>query len=343
VGLKPHAFYRLTYGDGIQARPGQQESTTVQTLSPGILAEIGNHWTADYTPTWTFYSNKVFSNTVSHSANVNGQVGFTDGGAQIVQTYNLSKDPLIETGRQTRRESSDTSVSANYRVGSHSRIEVTGAQDLEWVEGAPNTKEWTNNDWFHYQFSDRIDTAVGLGMGYVSIDPGSDMKFTRGLARIGWRPVDKVSIDLHGGREHRTFSKTNSAPLNSPTYGVTIDYQPFETTHVSFSAERAITPSLFYNQATENRSWMLAFNQRLLQRFSLSGGYGKNRSHYLQPGSVIIFVRDDESSSFHLRLSTSFLRRGTIGVIYQRTRNSSSIAGYTFASDQTGLEIGYRY
>lgn len=345
VAFRPHALYRLSYGDGVQSRPGQSTTTTINMFSPGMLAELGTHWTADYTPTWTFYSNRAFGDSVAHNASVRGIVGFTDGDAQFSQTYSLSRDPLIETGRQTRQESAGTSLAVNYSLGRQTRLEATAAHNLRYLENAPNSREWTTTDWLHYQFSNRLDVAVGAGLGKVNVEPETDldMKYSQAQARIGWKPVDKLSLDIHGGREHRTFSKAGSAALNSPTYGGSIQYQPVEVTTISLGAERGVTPSFFANQVTDSSSWTISLDQRLLQRFHLTAGYGRHKSRYISPAAVIVVGRDDESSTFHLRLGTSFLRRGNIALFYQRTKNSSNIAGYGFASDQSGIEIGYRY
>src|SRR5687768_17736149 len=56
ISARPHVFYRLTDSDGILRVPGQPTTTTINTLSPGLLVEIGRRWTADYTPTWTTYT-----------------------------------------------------------------------------------------------------------------------------------------------------------------------------------------------------------------------------------------------------------------------------------------------
>ena len=72
--------------------------------------------------------------------------------------------------------------------------------------------------------------------------------------------------------------------------------------------------------------------------------YGVTSLIVVGPGTdTIVVTREDTSYSYNVRLSTSFLQRGTIGIFYQHTRNSSDLADYTFSSDQTGVEIGYRF
>jgi hypothetical protein len=305
--------------------------------------DIGTRWTADYTPSWTYYSSDKFANTVAHSASIHGTAGFTDGSIQFGQNYVRSSDPLVETGRQTRQETANTSLSVNYALGRHSRLDAIFGHDLRYASGAPNTRSWTNQEWLHHQVSNRIDAAVGIGFGWVNVDPGADMRSTEPQVRLGWRPIDKINVDVHAGQEHRTFRAPGVAAMNNPTYGASIHYQPVGVTSIFFSADRGVSASYFQNQVNERATWSMGFDQRLLERFHLNAIYGRSRVRYIPAAAVRVVGRDDETSTFSLRLSTSFLRRGTIGLFYQRMHNSSNVGLYQFSSDQSGLEIGYRY
>jgi hypothetical protein len=343
VGVRPHVFYRLTRGDGVQFRPGQQEKTTIQSFSPGVTFDYGSRWTADYTPTWRFYSNSAFQDTVAHHASVKGTAGFTDGQLIFSEQYERSNNPRIETGRQTKEESSNTSLGASYALGSHSRIEANVGYSLRFVDISPDSREWTTSEWLHYQFTNRLNAGVGVGLGYASIDPGADMSYVQELAHVGWHPVDKIMVDVHGGFEQRKFHKAGAAKLNNPNYGAGVTYQPIETTTLSFSADRAVATSYFRSEATERTSWNFAVGQRLLQHFQLSGTIGQHKSRYIPAAAVLVTTRNDRATTSSLRLGTSFLRRGSIAIVYLHTHNTSSATGFTFTSDQMGLEVGYSF
>jgi hypothetical protein len=316
----------------------------VQTLSVGILGELGEHWSVDYSPTWTFYSSPAFRNTVDHTVSVQGITSFTDGNLQLSEQYSLTNTPRIETGRQTREETNTVSLTVNYRLGQKSRLELGLNQSLRYIQQAPNAYEWGTNVMYHYQATRRIDLAAGLAAGYVSVDPGTDMDYTRPQVRIAWRPTEKLSLDGHVGAEHRRFRKAGAASLNSPNYGVGAYYQPFTYTTLSLSGERTIAVSYFADQVNENTTWSIGLNQRLLQKLNFNASAGHTQTDYLPAGSSALLVtRDDTSTFYNFRLSTSFIRRGTVGVVYQHTRNNSSVSGYSFRSNQFGVEIGYRY
>lgn len=344
VSARPHVNYRLTRGNGIQATPGQQITTTINTFSPGVLLQAGKHWSLDYTPTWTFYSTSAFNDSLDHLVTLTGTAGFTDGNLALSEVFSSADSPRIETGRQTHEEANTVGLTLNYRLGRKTRIEVGLSQGLRYIESAPNSNEWTTQDWYHYQFSNRLDAAVGVAVGYVIVQPGTDMDYTRPQLRIGWKPSRKVGLDVHGGAEHRRFRRAGSPSLNTPNYGGSGFYQPLETTTLSISADRGVSVSYFAGEVNENTTWSVGLDQRLLQRFTFNASAGRTNSRYIPSNrNVIVTSREDLSHLYTVRLSTTFLRRGTVGVVYQHTRNSSDVAVYSFTSNQIGLEIGYRY
>jgi len=344
VSLRPHALYRLTNADGIQSAPGIPTETTINTFSPGLLLEIGRRWTVDYTPTWTNYSHSGFDDAFEHELTVLGNALFTDGSIHFSQEYDLTDSPRIETGFQTKQETSVTSLDVNYELSRKTRIEVGLNQDLRWVESAPNSFDWSIQGLYHYIVSERLDIAGGFGMGYTAVDPGTDMFYTRPQVRVGWKPTGKLSFDAHYGRETREFDKDGAVDLNIPNYGVAAFYQPFEYTTLSLGASRSVSASYFSDQVTDNETLSLGLSQRLFRRLNFNASANQTDTQYLPSGApVISVIREDTSYRYNLRLSTSFLRRGTIGVVYQYTRNSTNAEGFGFSNNEIGLEISYAY
>src|SRR6185369_16141058 len=103
----------------------------------------------------------------------------------------------------------------------------------------------------NYIFAPRLDVGVGLGGGYVDQDVGSDQVFEQLEARINWRATDKTSFQLHGGLENRQFLDVASDNLPNPTFGLSIQYLPFQHTQVSLGANRSISTSYFVDDVTE--------------------------------------------------------------------------------------------
>jgi hypothetical protein len=54
-------------------------------------------------------------------------------------------------------------------------------------------------------------------------------------------------------------------------------------------------------------------------------------------------ARSDRIDSLNVSLGLSFLRRGSIQIIYALTRDVSSLSGYSFETHQIGFDISYVY
>jgi hypothetical protein len=342
VSLRPHLYYRFLDGSGIPTAGSNHVSTTIQEISPGLLFGIGNHWALDYTPTWSFYSNKQFRNTLDHNVTLTGGAAYEDWVFGLSQNYSSSSEPLVETGTQTDLEIYSTAINASRRLNSRMSLDLAINQNFTFATQFESFREWSTLDWLNYQFWPRLDVAIGVGLGYDDVETGSDMTYEQFQGRIRWRATDKISFQLHVGLEDRQFLSGGAGDLVSPVFGAAIQYQPFETTTFSLSADRAVTASLLPNQAAESTSINCNLNQRFLKRLNLGLGGAYNTTTYVDSSNAST-DRTDDYYSFNVRLSCSFLKRGTAAVFYQKSDNSSTAPGYTFLSSQAGLEIGYRY
>jgi hypothetical protein len=341
--LRPHFLYRFLYGNGIQSRPGQPLTTAIHEVSPGMFLGLGDHWTLDYTPTWTFYSNHQFRDTLDHSVVLNGGTAYGDWVLGLSQSYVSSSAPLIETGGQTAQETYSTALNASYRFGKAMSVDLAVNQNLTFTEKFTNSREWSTMDWLNYQLWPRFDIGIGVGGGYVAVSQGTDMTYEQYQGRVNWRATDKISFQVHGGLEDRQFLDAGTGDLINPIYGVTVQYQPFEVTTLSLSANHTVSTSPFQNQVTENTDLTGSLNQRLLKRLYLSLGGGYHAVTYVASANGVSVGRQDKYCSFNARLSTTFLKRGTIAATYQFSNNSSSLAGYGYSSNQFGFEVGFRY
>jgi hypothetical protein len=343
VTFYPHLFYRFLYGDGIQSSPGQQSTTAVHSLSPGVRLDLGTLWTLDYTPTWTFYSNRKFKDTLDHALDLAGGTSYEDWTLQFSQGYNYSNDPLIETGAQTTQQSFSTAFTASYRFGGRMMLDSTISQNLQFTKGLSDSREWSDQERLHYQFSKHLDAFSGLGWGYVKQSNSPDATYIRPSVGIACHPTDKISLEASAGVENRRFRSSNQSDLNSPVFSASVGYQPVATTKLTLAANREVDPSFFAGQITRSTTLSADLNQRLLQNFYLDANVDHEAIDYVSSVNNTSAERRDKIYSINVKLSTTFLVRGTIAVFYQYSNNSSTAAGFAFTSHQGGLEIGYRY
>jgi hypothetical protein len=349
IDLRPHLLYRIMHGDGIQSIPGRQLSSWIQNVSPGVLLDLGADWNVDYTPTWSYYSNRAFRDTFEQAANLNGQAAYGDLALQFTQTYVESAQALIETGGQTDQKNYATTLSASYRFDPKIWLNMTASQNVQLTNAVIPTqsladfREWSTIDFVHYRFSAQLDIGLGGSAGYVAVYPGADMTYTRPQVQLNWQASDKISFKASGGYETRKFRTHDARKLNNPALEGAIQYQPFQYTKLTVGAGRTTSASYFAYEVSKNTRWNVDLEQRLLQRFYLSAGIGRQKNQYLAATSRAVASREDEAYFSHVRLHTSLLRRGTVAIFYQKTRNSTNIEAYRFSSDQVGCEIGYRY
>jgi hypothetical protein len=343
VELRPHLSYRLMYGDGIQSQPGNQLYTAVHTISPGVSFKIGDSWTLDYTATQTLYSRREFNDTLDQAFDLQGTKSVGSWALQFAQGYTTSSAPLAETASQTKQENATTSLGAAYPISPDFSLELGATQSLRFAGTLGDTFEWSTMDWVNYHASTDFSAAVGAGLGYVDLTDAPNMSYQRYLGRMGWKISPKIGLDINGGVEVRNSEATGASATNNPIYDIALRYAPFEHTTLSVEGGRTVSVSLFQNQVSDARNWSARLQQRLLGRLNLNAGVSGQKSSYSAPVNTIAVNRDDETRSFNVSLGATFRRRGTIVVSYQRSQNTSNLAGYGFSSSQFGLELAFRY
>jgi hypothetical protein len=343
VLLHPHLSYRYLYGDGIEAAPGHQTTTSVNTIALGVLATLGTHWSLDYTPSKTFYSNAAFTDSFNQSLTLLGGTTFEKWTLQVGQTYTSMTTPRIETGRQTSEDTYGTNASADYRFTDRIQLDTSLGYQVRSTEDFNSSKDSMITEGLHYQFSERVDTSVNLGYGYSSVSSGPDMTYTRPAFGIDWKPTEKVSLSANAGYEIRKFRSGGAGSLKTPTFGASMSYRPFTTTSVNLSGERGVSTSYFSNQVTRDTGWSVGVRQRLLQHYYLSADYSGQKSSYISTNPALAVGRADRNYSFNVSLSTIFFQRATVSVLYQNTHNSSNDLGFGFTSTMVGFDLGYRF
>jgi hypothetical protein len=341
VILRPHVFYSFTYGTGVQSSPGQQHDTIVQALAPGVLFILSPKWTLDYTPTFTFYSDKNFKNNVGQSVTLTGGTTYEDWTFGLSQNFTYTTSPQVQTGTQTRQQTYSTSLSASHPLNSKMSVDLGISQNLSFPSGFQSSMEWSTMDWLNYEFWPRLVVGIGAGAGYV--DSAPDSVFEQLQGRVNWRATDKISFEINGGPEFTQFTEGGAAALVNPVFGASIQYQPFEHTQLSLNGSEAVNTSYYQNQITETTSVSAGLSQRLLEKFYLnvSGGYSWDK--YVAAANGVSANSSSDYYSVNVSLSTTFFKRVSASVFYNYSDNTTSQTGLAFSSHQIGFNIGYQY
>lgn len=341
--FRPYVSYRYLYGDGLQARPGQQRETAINSITPGLIADLGTKWTVDYAPTWTYYSNDAFRDTVDHSARLTGATAYDEWNLGLTQSFSQTTEPLVETGTQTEQASYAINFQAAYRLGEKTQIDNTLGYSQRDAENYPDSRTWTMETGLHYRLEEAVDAALALQLGSTDVSTGSDMTFMQPQLKLTWEPAEKTSLRMMVGYESRKIHTGNAGSLGNAIGSLSFSYEPFDFTRISVEAGRSVNPSLISNQVSKNNQWSIGADQRFFGHFYLNLRYSHGTADYVATDSAFALGRGDTRNSFNARLSTTFLQRGTIALIYNESRNSTNIAGFGYKSSQAGFEVGFRY
>jgi hypothetical protein len=356
VNLHPHLAYDVSYGNNLQPSQGQRANTLINTVSPGLLASLGDRWSLDYTPTLRFYSSHSFQDSLDQTVNLSGGTTYKDWSFGLSQGFASTSQALIETGSQTDQQTFTTALNAAYQMGSKMSLDLSASQNFRYVsqgsiaQPVANTRDWSTMEWLNYQFIPRFSLGLGVGFTYDNLSFGPDITSEQYQGRINWHATDKLSFALSGGLDDRQFLASSAPNLLSPIFSASVQYPLFETTSLSLAANRSVSPSYFAGAVTDGTTISAGLHQRLLRKLYLdvSGGYGTttyiNTTTVFGPANTGNYA----STSLSIRLSTTFLKRATAALYFQENMISSSSTAttsalYNYTTKQTGLSLGYRF
>ena len=208
VTLHPHLDYQLSYGNGIQSAPGQPHNTLINQLSPGILINLGDHWTLDYTPTLIYYSSGSFQDALNQSVILSWGSAFgNDWFFNGSQSYTYTSNPEIETATQTDQQNFVTTLNASYLFNEKMSLDMGLNQNLNYIGNSESltnqlqplvdTKSWSTLEWLNYQFWPRFSAGLGLGFGYNQQEqqPRLDLRTISGPDQLAGDGQNQLSIE----------------------------------------------------------------------------------------------------------------------------------------------------
>jgi hypothetical protein len=350
LAFRPHFSYSLSYGNSLSYSAGEQANTVIQEFSPGISVNLGEHWSLDYTPTLRWYSDSRFTDGVDHSVFLQGQTTFGGWNFGLAQGFSESSQPLIETGAQTKEETYPTTLSAGRALNDRLSLSLGLVQNLRFLggdtsnQGLTDSKSWSTMNWLDYLYAPRLSFGLGAGFTYDNVQFGSDMTSEQVQARTRWIVENKLSLSLSGGLDIRQFLDSNVSGMVSPIVSLSAAYQLFKGTTLALSASTGVSPSYYSDTVSESTGFSAGLNQRILGRLFLSVNGGYSISDY----SSTVYSRgssgsNQETYSFGISLSTSFLKRAGASIFYNKSFNKYGSDSYNFSPQTVGAQVSYRF
>ena len=358
--LNVHAglSYSYVYGTGIEAQPGEHQSTVEQVVSPNLQINLGNHWTLDYSAGLTYYSgNSGIGNSTGQSASLSWTTIYQDWAFGMSQSYSFSDTPLIQTGTQTEQEDYVTSLSVSRQLGGNFSFTVGLNQSFEFADQFDNVRAWSANGALNYELSPKLQIGLNVGGGYDEASLSPAMTSESYSAVLMFQPGRKTTVNLSAGIEEESFDAGGVPTLATPIFSAAISYQLLKHTSISLSAGRTITPSFFSNQVFTVTSLGMGLQQQLTRKLILSvtGGYGTSSYQAIQPGTLpqhyfgtptttaLQVTRNDVTTDIGISLAYAFRPRWNGSISYSYGENSSSQGNYSYASSQVSVSVNYHY
>ena len=337
--LHPHLFASLVHADGLPVQSGARVTSDIFTFAPGLLADLGQHWTFDYTGTEHTYSAQELRNAFDHDFRLVGANRTPDLGLQFTASYSNTSPILIETAQQTKQKVWAGSLTADHNFGNLFRYQGSaGVSDTD-SQGFSKSRDWVTDHWFRTTLSPKTDAGLGLSYGYSDIVAKPNSHYTKYLGEIKWRPADRINVSLQGGwQDWHSLSAAIGSERN-PVIQATLDYQPVDQTKISLFDSRLTSNTLDGNGVNKSSSWGASLNQRLLGKLFLRLGYTESSSDYRTTAGASVINRSDTVKSFNTAISIVVFRYWTAAATYQSLKNDSDLAIYKYSSSQYGVEV----
>jgi hypothetical protein len=355
VAVRPSFSYSLISSDGLLTGSGQVKSV-LQTFSPGVLVDVGKHWVLDYLLTKSIYSTHLLSDSVDHNASLSFQTSHEDWSFRGSASYGDNTVTSVETGRQTREVTNGTLLGGFIQLSSRLQLELSFTYNQRYADPTTRTATsipiaWTGADWFQtsavtwlrYFFSPKLDISAGIQGGRDEVTDNPDMEFIQPQGRIAWRPTNKFTIAVTGGKERRKAIVSGGKSFDNFIYSGSLSYRPRETTKLSASLNKSVSTSYFAIQSTQSTLRAVGIEQRIAQRFFFTADYSNGSTSFVATTRETILPRDDRFTAINARVSTPVLHRGSVSVSYGLSKNRSNLVGLNYTSHQTGFHFNYRF
>lgn len=363
--LRARASYQFAYDTGIHSQPGKSTDTFTHTVSPGLTIFFGPHMSLDYSPSFRFFSQSDFHNTVDQAVSLSAGVGVGDWTLGLSQSFTLTDEPTVATGGQTEEKDYSASLNALYQFNDKISFDTSASVSLQFLNGTNTVFVFTNStggpvtvpltqiltdsqnysgsEWMDYKFDEKLSGGVGVTLSYSEQNSGFSSVSEEYRGRVSWRPGKKLTVAVNGGLEDQQFLNTGAGDLITPVFSATITYRLFEQTTLSLSADRAVDTSLFQNQVTESTRLGLGLQQRLFGKLQCSLGFGYSTVDYKDTTGKLTTARSDDSTSYSIGFNYPLWKRSSVSGFYQYTQNSSSASAFGYSSSQVGAVLSWAY
>jgi hypothetical protein len=342
-GVRPLADYSLIYETGMQVAPGHAISTYLQTVSTGVDVDVGDNWRFDYAASWLSYSHGGLQDSFNQRAGAQGKLARKTWMTAFTEDYSAMTTVLVETARQTKQQTSSTEGKFIWFPVSQFSADFTATQKLTFAERLADTLEWSGTPSVSYHPTQDIGLGIAVADGYVLVYHGPDLRYVRPSARASWQLTSKTMFSADVGQDVWRFNGSRGGETKTVYYRGGATLNPFEHTSLILTVQQSNAAVPFKAQLSKTQGSSLFLQQRLLGHLQLAVGIDQQKNRYIADLDGLPTVRSDSLLTYSGNLSLSVLRRGSVGILYRYTKNSSNLPGFGFITRQVGLEVSFHY
>jgi hypothetical protein len=336
-------FASAVHADGLPVQGTTRVTSDIYTFAPGLLADLGPHWSFDYTATSHNYSAAALHDAVDQDFRLVGGNKSPDWILQLNESYSISSPILVETAQQTKQKIWRNSLSVDHNFGNLLHYQGTFGMSDTKTENFTETRDWETEQDLNAKVSSRVEAGFGLGLGYSDIVAHPNSRYERYLGNLIWRPTDKIDLLFKGGWQNWHSLAATGRDERNPVLQAKLGWQPFEQTRIALSTSRTTTNSLTGDFVTDSKDWNVSLNQRLLGKLLLTLAYDHESSDYRSTTGNLLSARSDRVKSFSSALSVQLFKYWTLAATYHSAKNDSNLADFHYSSNQYGLELNGRY
>ena len=350
VNIRPRTSYQFVSGNGIRSSPGVSSDTEIHSFSPGVLFEIGKHWSLDHSTTFQYYSNDHFEDAIEHRTALAGEFEAGNWELGLKQSYGLTAQPMIETASQNKWKTIATAVDASRSINERWRINMSLNQRFTILQDSGNTlininnsRTWDWMNWADYQVSDKLSVGSGFGVGLDVVANGTDMLHQSLQGRVSWKFSDKITLKIAGGGQIRQMLDIGLEDADNAVYSTSLVYEPTQTTRLSVNTGQVVRVSSFAGQFTKSTTVNIGAHQRLMGTLFMTVLSGFSVHDYNPTSTSLMVQRKDKNHYIEGRLSLPFLKRAELSGFYHYGDLFSDQPLYSFTTRQIGVEVSYRF
>ncbi len=311
--------------------------TTARALAADEEGESTDNLIAlTYAPTATFFAENDALNSVEHD--VAGTMRWTFNKLKVAfdGRFQTLSDPDEDLGRRADRQITNIRMIGTYDWSEKTRVQLEGTWVNRNYDVGNDSSQVEVNGYFLYDVTPKTTLGLGIGAGELEQDRNPNQAYERAVARLRYNSYSKLTLSLLGGAELRQTDEGDDALTG--VFQVGVGYVPTEGSTFFLTASRRIEPSAnILTQSIERTSFELSYNQRLLQKLSLSTNLEYTLADYSTSNESATEGRSDDLWRFSMTMTFEVTQNGFVRLGYIHRQNDSSREVFSFESNQVIL------